>query len=208
MSTDGHLYELKVMVIGDSNVGKTCLLISYTTNSFPGEYVPTVFDNYNANAVVDGYPIAFGLWDTSGADDYDSLRPLSYTGTDVFVICFSIIDSQSVARVTSKWYPEIQSHTTPVPPIVLVGTKMDQRKVPGKKSSTLAQGEALAREIGAAKYVECSALTQEGLAAVFDEAARAVKKREEDKLASEKAANPGTATPHPKGRGGPGCKHQ
>ncbi|KAH3744651.1 Rho GTPase [Pelomyxa schiedti] len=205
-STDGHLYELKVMVIGDSNVGKTCLLISYTTNSFPGEYVPTVFDNYNANAVVDSYPIAFGLWDTSGADDYDSLRPLSYTGTDVFVICFSIIESSSYARVTTKWLPEIKAHATPVPPIVLVGTKMDQRKVPGKKATTIQQGEALAREIGAYKYVECSALTQEGLATVFEEAARAVKKREEDKIASEKAASPGAPAHHKANKGG--CKHQ
>jgi len=170
------------MVVGDPSVGKTCMLISYTTNSFPGEYVPTVFDNYTANAIVEGHPINLGLWDTAGSDDYNQLRPLSYPGTDVFIICFNLVDMETYNNVKQKWHPEI-SHHNPKTPYILVGTKLDLRDnhevVDGLKSHnsepiSSEQGEKLCKEIGASKYLECSALSQKNLPQVFEEAVKTV----------------------------------
>lgn len=168
------MQNIKCVVVGDGAVGKTCLLISYTTNAFPGEYIPTVFDNYSANVMVDGQALHLGLWDTAGQEDYDRLRPLSYPQTDVFLIAFAIDKVASFWNVKNKWYPEIQHHAPNVP-ILLVGTKADIRHTLTPGSTTLvSRDDAIerAREIHAVGYYECSALTQEGLKTVFDEAIR------------------------------------
>jgi len=173
---------IKCVVVGDGTVGKTCMLISYTTDSFPGEYVPTVFDNYSAPMVCDGVPVSLGLWDTAGQEDYDRLRPLSYPQTDVFLICFSVVSPSSFENVTSKWCPEIKHHC-PDSPILLIGTKIDLREDKealqalsehGQAPLKREQGQKLANKIRAIKYLECSALTQRGLKQVFDEAVRCV----------------------------------
>ncbi|USP77829.1 hypothetical protein yc1106_05103 [Curvularia clavata] len=169
---------IKCVVVGDGAVGKTCLLISYTTNKFPSEYVPTVFDNYAVTVMIGDEPYTLGLFDTAGQEDYDRLRPLSYPQTDVFLVCFSVTSPASFENVREKWFPEVHHHCPGVP-CLIVGTQVDlrednavkdklskQRMAPVKKED----GERMARELGAVKYVECSALTQYKLKDVFDEA--------------------------------------
>ncbi|KAJ3273824.1 Rho GTPase [Blyttiomyces sp. JEL0837] len=172
------MQTIKCVVVGDGAVGKTCLLISYTTNKFPSEYVPTVFDNYAVTVMIGNEPYTLGLFDTAGQEDYDRLRPLSYPQTDVFLVCFSVVSPASFENVKEKWFPEVRHHCPGVP-CIIVGTQVDLRddaatieKIAKNRQKPISSeaGERLAKELGAVKYLECSALTQKGLKNVFDEA--------------------------------------
>jgi len=197
--------DIKITVVGDTSVGKTSLLISYTTNSFPSEHVPTVFDNYSANAIVDDESITLGLWDTAGSAEFNELRPLSYPGTDAFIVCYSIIDINSLQCVQAKWVPEISQHC-PGCPIILVGTKLDLRSKPEAHSGGLVSvqdAEKMAKQINAVTLIECSALTQEKLADVFQQTIRAVinpAKLKDDKISKVKS-NSGKASKTPNKEG-------
>jgi Ras-related C3 botulinum toxin substrate 1 len=189
---------IKCVTVGDGAVGKTCMLISYTSNTFPTDYVPTVFDNFSANVVVDGSTVNLGLWDTAGQEDYNRLRPLSYRGADVFLLAFSLISKASYENVAKKWIPELR-HYAPGVPIILVGTKLDLRDDkqffvdhPGAVPITTAQGEELRKLIGAPVYIECSSKTQQNVKAVFDAAIKVVlqpPKQKKKKRKTQKACS-------------------
>ncbi|KAI6653428.1 Ras-related C3 botulinum toxin substrate 1 [Oopsacas minuta] len=172
-----NMIFINCVVVGDRAVGKTCLLESYTNSKFPKSYIPTIFDNFSANVLVDDKPLNMRLWDTSGASDYDSLRPLSYPEADAFLICFSLVSPSSFRNVKLKWDPEVNFHCASIPKI-LVGTKLDLRDdqdalstLKRKRLTPVShpEGVQMMREIGAMKYVECSALTNKGLKNVFNE---------------------------------------
>ena len=66
--------KIKCVFLGDGAVGKTSLIVSYTTNGYPSEYVPTAIDTYDVTVNVDGEPLTLEMVDTPGQDDFDTLR--------------------------------------------------------------------------------------------------------------------------------------
>lgn len=163
------------------------MLISYTTNKFPREYIPPLFDNYAVTVMIGGDPVQFvtlGLFEGGDRRRWtDRLRPLSYPQTDVFLVCFSVVSPASLESAMKAWVPEI-THHCPQAPFLLVGLQQDLRDGstttgnlhdppfvdPHQPPVTYEQGVKCAEQLGAVKYVECSALTQKGLKNVFDEA--------------------------------------
>ena len=171
----------KMVIVGDSFCGKTCLYTTFVKDRFPVDYLPRVFESYVGDIRVDGKTVELAFWDTVGDDQYDSLRPLSYPDTNVILMCFSIDNPESLANVLNKFTPEVR-HFCPNVPIILVGNKKDLRNDENTKRelSKMKQepvksedGSLMCERIKAYTYLECSAKTKEGVRNVFTTAARA-----------------------------------
>ena len=89
------MQSIKCVLVGDFTVGKTCLLESYTTGAYQGTLSKICLDNYSAKVIVDEREVNLEMWDTAAQEDYDRLRPLTYPKTDVFLVCFSVVDPSS-----------------------------------------------------------------------------------------------------------------
>ncbi|XP_063680639.1 ras-related C3 botulinum toxin substrate 1-like [Bolinopsis microptera] len=161
------IIRLKTVAVGYAAVGKTCMFIRFATGEFPHEYVPTVFDNYSVDGEVNGQSYELGLWDTGGGEDYHRLRPISYPDTDVFLLLFDVAGSRvNFEAIYSYWWAELHHHCPDVP-IILVGAKTDYEN--GIVPISNFEGEAMAKKIGAAKYMEISSLKNTGVTELFEE---------------------------------------
>ncbi|XP_052767369.1 cell division control protein 42 homolog isoform X2 [Mya arenaria] len=131
---------------------------------------------------VRGTSYQLGLFDTAGQEEYENLRILSYPETQIFLMAYSVVMPDTMRNLETKWLPEVKTKY-PTAAFIVVGTQIDLRedeKIRQKlqkrkqKPVTPEEGARLAKRVNADCYVECSALTQQGLKDVFDKAILAV----------------------------------
>jgi len=199
--------QVKLVVVGDGAIGKTCLLVVYQKGIFPEQYIPTVFENYTK---VINHPdhgeVSLALYDTAGQEEFDQLRPLSYPGSDIVFICFSLVDEESLMNTRDKWLPEVQDHLSDVA-IFLVGLKADLRDQMPENAVSTERGEALVGELGASQYWEVSAKAHTNVDELFNAAVSVVlqKRRGESQSSSGGAPAQSQAAAADNGKSGGGC---
>mmetsp|Transcript_2098 Transcript_2098/g.2417 ORF Transcript_2098/g.2417 Transcript_2098/m.2417 type:complete len:208 (+) Transcript_2098:191-814(+) len=183
MIVDGDIQNLvKCVVVGDSAVGKTCMVVSYALNKFPEEYIPTIFDSYESEIVFESLgSYTFQIIDTAGSEQFDGLREnLCYDTSNLFIVCYSLTDADSFENISSKWVPSIRQRVGKQAPIVLVGNKLDMQdnffKYKGNNNNSLLYHKELLhtqqKKLKAQYSVLVSAKTRENLQETFNKAIR------------------------------------
>jgi small GTP-binding protein len=127
-------------------------LITLTQGKFPTEYVPTVFDNYEAITTYEGETFKYLLWETAPQQEYIRIRTLSYPKTDLFILAYAIDNHESFVNI-DKWNKEITDNMQAIYGKVVLGLRTDLRN---ENTITYEDGARKAEEIGAIGYIECS----------------------------------------------------
>ncbi|XP_038120795.1 ras-related protein Rab-35 isoform X2 [Culex quinquefasciatus] len=123
-----HLFKL--LIIGDSGVGKSSLLIRFSDNTFSGSYITTIGVDFKIRTVViNGERVKLQIWDTAGQERFRTITNTYYRGTHGVIVVYDVTNGESFANV-KRWLQEIESNCDVVNK-VLVGNKNDDpnRKV-------------------------------------------------------------------------------
>ncbi|XP_042073887.1 cdc42 homolog, partial [Haplochromis burtoni] len=94
------MQTIKLVVVGDRDSGKHELLLTYTGTALKEEHIPIVFDRYAVTVIIGGEIYSLELNDTTGQEDYHTLRPFNYLQTDILLLCFSVVSPSSFKNIT------------------------------------------------------------------------------------------------------------
>ena len=165
MDEDSYDLLYKIIIIGDSNVGKSNILSRYTKDQFQGNSKATVGVELGTKFVkVEGVGAKLQIWDTAGQERYRSLTSSYYKGCHGCFIVYDITNEQSFESINT-WYEQAVKEAGKEVSIILVGNKCDlenERKVPKEK------GEEKARTMNAS-FFETSALSKVNIDDIFKE---------------------------------------
>ncbi|CAH8834857.1 unnamed protein product [Trichobilharzia szidati] len=109
VNSSGHVKPttVKCILIGDRQVGKTSLVVSYTSNDYPAEYKPSALDTYCVEVCADTRPVHLQICDAGGKEEVASLRHLSYLDAHVILLCFSVVRPESFRSLKTVWLKEL-----------------------------------------------------------------------------------------------------
>lgn len=164
----------KVLIIGDSSVGKSCLLLQFSDQTFSDNYVSTIGVDFKIRTIdVNGRQIKLQIWDTAGQERFQSITANYYHGSHAIAIVYDITSRQSFENVR-KWISEVDRLATPQVCKLLVGNKAD---LADKREVSKQEGQSLADGLGI-PFMETSAKTAYNVKDMFMSMCIAIQNRQ------------------------------
>jgi small GTP-binding protein len=173
-------YLAKVLLIGDSSVGKTSMTMRFTNNIFSQSFITTIGIDFVSKIIeCNSSKIKLQIWDTAGQERFRAITTAYYRGADIIIIVYDVCDTSSFENV-KNWIISIKNYTKDLSGIILVGNKADMvsyRQVPYEDGLNLAKQYKI-------PFFECSAKKGTCINEIFDEAGK-IHMKNFDKLPNE-----------------------
>jgi len=180
-----HAMQIKLLTIGDSAVGKTCILLRYASDSFQTTFITTIgIDFKTKNVNIDGKPLRLQIWDTAGQERFRTITTSYFNGAQGILLVYDVTD-RSTFNSIRNWIDQIQQHADENVNMLLIGNKVDllrdervmeDLQANGQTHVTTEEGRALASEYGV-EFFETSAKENINVDAAFQAIAKATMER-------------------------------
>jgi len=162
------LTTLKLLIIGESGVGKSSLLLRFTDDAFDPEQAATIGVDFKVKTVkVNGEKVKLAIWDTAGQERFRTLTPSYYRGGQGVIVVYDVTNRESFTKI-ENWLTELETYSTNQDLVkMLVGNKCDLESH-GERTVSKDEGLRTARK-HQMMFIEASAKTREGVACAFEE---------------------------------------
>ncbi|GAU99541.1 hypothetical protein RvY_10529-2 [Ramazzottius varieornatus] len=166
MGTEAPITTLKLLIIGESGVGKSSLLLRFTDDNFDPELAATIGVDFKVKSLsVNGNLVKLAIWDTAGQERFRTLTPSYYRGAQGVILVYDVTSRPSFQKL-EMWLGEVDSYANrPGMVKMLVGNKTDNKQ---ERVVTRDDGLKFARK-HSMLFIECSARTAEGVKTAFEE---------------------------------------
>ena len=174
MSGNAKNYDsiMKILLIGDSGVGKSCLLVRFVEDKFSPSFITTIGIDFKIKTVdINGKKVKLQLWDTAGQERFRTITTAYYRGAMGIILVYDVTDERTFKNIKT-WFNTVSEHANDDAQLLLVGNKsdMDTRVV------TTEQGETLAKELGI-PFVESSAKDDSNVDDIFFTLAKLIQEK-------------------------------
>jgi len=166
-------YLFKLLLIGDSGVGKSCLLLRFADDTYTESYISTIGVDFKIRTIeLDGKTIKLQIWDTAGQERFRTITSSYYRGAHGIIVVYDVTDNESFNNV-KQWLHEIDRYACENVNKLLVGNKSD---LTAKRVVSTEQGKEFADSLGIA-FLETSAKTAQNVEQAFLTMASQIKAR-------------------------------